>query len=520
MTAEIDESTSRQLTVSEYLDILKRRLWWIIVPTVLGPIIGYSVSLKIPSKYMSQTLVLVEEQKVPDSFVKPVVTELLDQRLATMQEQILSRSRLQPIVERFALFSEKPGLSMDEKLDLTRKAIEIKPVRADFIAGEHPGIEGFYVSFTAANPRLAQQVCGELTSMFMEENLRLREQRAEGTTSFLGSQLDDAKRDLDEQEGKLADFKRRYIGQLPGEDQSNFNMLASLNTQLDAATSAINQLQQNRTYTEAMLSAQLQTWQNLQSGSTTANPETLDQQLSNDQAQLSQLLSKYTETHPDVIQLKNDIEQLKKKIQEHSTSPKPVVKENRSGSEPAQVQQLRAQLVGIQQAIRDKQKDQGRIESKIQEYQSRIQLSPMVEEQYKQLTRDHDTALEFYNDLLKKRNQSEMATDLEKRQQGEQFRVLDPPNLPDKPIYPKRPMFAVGGLAGGFSLGLVLVFFPVFVKKSISNELDVTFYLQLSTLAAIPDLEGSSRRGSQKVSRTRRERSKAIAPQDSVGNHV
>ena len=153
--------------------------------------------------------------------------------------------------------------------------------------------------------------------MFMQENLRVREQRAQGTTDFLGSQLEDAKRDLDEQDAKLATFKRKYLGQLPGEDQGNFNMLASLNSQLDASTQAINQLQQNRTYTEAMLSAQLQSWQNLQASSgNSATPETLDQQLAKDQAQLSELQSKYTETYPDVVRLKNDIEQLKKKIQE------------------------------------------------------------------------------------------------------------------------------------------------------------------------------------------------------------
>ena len=150
--SEFEERNSRQLTAGEYLAILRRRVWWIVVPAMLGPIIGYGISLKLPSRYTSQTLVLVEEQKVPDTFVKPVVTELLDQRLATMQEQILSRSRLQPIVERFGLFADKANLSIDDKIELTRKATEIKPVRPDFGSGR-PGIEGFYVSFTAPNRR-------------------------------------------------------------------------------------------------------------------------------------------------------------------------------------------------------------------------------------------------------------------------------------------------------------------------------------------------------------------------------
>ena len=511
--SEFEERNSRQLTAREYLAILRRRIWWIVVPSMLGPIVGYGISLKLPSRYTSQTLVLVEEQKVPDTFVKPVITELLDQRLATMQEQILSRSRLQPIVERFGLYADKANLSIDDKIELTRKATEIKPVRPDFGSGR-PGIEGFYISFTAPTAGLAQQVCGELTSMFMQENLRVREQRAQGTTDFLGSQLDDAKRGLDEQDAKLATFKRKYLGQLPGEDQGNFNMLASLNSQLDASTQAINQLQQNRTYTEAMLSAQLQSWQNLQASSgNSATPETLDQQLAKDQAQLSELQSKYTETYPDVVRLKNDIEQLKKKIQEQGASPKVSSKETKTGPEPAQVQQLRAQLAGIQQGIRDKEKEQTRIQQQIQMYQARIQLSPVVEEQYKQLTRDHDTALEFYNDLLKKKNESEMGVDLEKRQQGEQFRVLDAPNLPERPTFPKRPLFAAGGLGAGLAVGLGIVFLLEFMKKSIRNEKDVTFYLQMATLATIPDLDEESSKQDDGRSKGLRKRHKSPEPE-------
>ncbi len=299
-------------------------------------------------------------------------------------------------------------------------------------------------------------------------------------------------------------------------------MLNSLNSQLDAATQALNQLQQNRTYTESMLSTQLQSWQNLQaSNGNSATPETLDQQLAKDQEQLSALESKYTETHPDVVRLKNDIAQLKKKIQEQGATAKAPPKEQpRTGPEPAQVQQLRAQLVGMQQAIRDKEKEQARIQQQIQVYQARIQLSPVVEEEYKQLTRDHESALEFYNDLLKKKNQSEMATDLEKRQEGEQFRVLDPPNLPERPTFPKRPLFAAGGLGAGFALGLVIVFLLEFTKKSIRNEKDVLFYLQLPTLATIPDLDSDSGRDHGKRSGRTREKTEKSPEPEAVRTNV
>ncbi len=481
---------NRQLSWEEYLAILRRRMWWILVPTVLGPVIGYGISLRLPTRYTSQTLVLVEQQKVPDSFVKPVVTEILDERLATMQEQILSRSRLQPIIDRYGLFQDNPKLSMEDKLESMRRLVKVTPVHGDF-GGNGGSLPGFYVSYTAPDARLAQQVCGELTSMFMEENLKIREQRSEGTTQFISSQLDDAKRKLDEQDAKLAAFKGKYIGQQPGQEQSNMNMLISLNTQLEANTQAMNQLEQNKTYLEAMLAEQVQAWQGMQSNpGAVTSPATIDQQLAADEAKLSELRSKYTETHPDVVRLKHDIEQLKSKLDSPATAPSVVTTttEKKGLAEPADVQKLRAQLNALLQAIRDKQREQARIQGQIRAYQDRIQMSPVVEEQYKAITRDHEAALAFYNELLNKRNQSEMATDLEKRQQGEQFRVLDPPNLPEKPTFPKRDMFAEAGLAGGLILGLCVAFILEFLGKAIRNEKDVAFYLQLPVLTAIPVL--------------------------------
>jgi polysaccharide chain length determinant protein (PEP-CTERM system associated) len=492
---------TRQLNLDDYLAILRRRKWWIIVPALLGPMIAYAVSLKLPSRYTSQTLVLVEQQKVPDSFVKPVVTGVLDERLATMQEQILSRTRLEPIIDQFGLYRDKQNLSVEDKLGLMRKAIEVTPLRSD--GAPRGTMSGFYVSYTSSDAHLAQQVCGQLTSMFMSENVKVREERSQGTTKFIESQLRDAKANLDEQDEKLADFKRRYIGQLPGEDQANFNMLASLNAQLDATTQALSQLQQNRTYAETMLTGQLQTQQNLQgTGLVSASPDTLEQQLAKDQAMLSEMLSKYTETHPDVVRLKKDIEQLKSKMEAHASAPPTApLKEPKNGTESAQIQQLRAQLAGIEQAIHDKQKEQARVQQQIEKYQARIQLSPAVEAQYKSLTRDHESAQNFYNELLGKRNQSEMATDLERRQEGEQFRVLDPPNLPEKPTFPDRRIFAAGGFGGGLALGLGIVFALEFLKKSIRTDKDVLFYLQLPTLTTVPDLEPDSSKGKNRFFR-------------------
>jgi len=247
--------------------------------------------------------------------------------------------------------------------------------------------------------------------------------------------------------------------------------------------------------------------QNLQSTSlTAASPDTLEQQLAKDQIQLSDLLSKYTETHPDVVRLKNDIAQIKKQIESRGEDPKPLAIQQHHGPEPVQIQQLRAQLASIDQAMRDKQKSQVRIQQEIDKYRARIELSPSIEEQYKAITRDHEAALKFYNDLLSKRNESEMATDLERRQEGEQFRVLDPPNLPDKPTFPDRTKFVAGGLAGGLAIGFGFAVVLELMNKVIRTEKDVLFYLQLPALASVPDLELVSTR---KTGRSRKRRGRA-----------
>ncbi len=488
----------RELSFDDYVSILRRRKWWIIVPAIIAPLLALGISLRLPNRYISQTLVLVEHQKVPDSYVTPVVTEMINARLATMQEQILSRTRLQPIIDRFGLF---PGsnISVEKKVELMRKAVEVKPVRADFGGDARGGLPGFYISFMAPNARLAQQVCGEITSMFMEENLKRREQSAQGTTDFLKTQLEEAKRNLDEQDRQLAAFKQQHIGQLPGQEQGNFNMLASLSTQFDATTQAITRLQQERTYTESMLSQQVQVWQAMQSSRNEngprVTPEILQQQLATAQAQLMALEQRYTATHPDVIKAKKDVALLQKRVDdafaaEAKAAEKPKTgMETRAAFEPVGIQQLRAQLHGMDLAIREKQAAQAELQRQIKTYEGRIQLSPVVEEKHKLLTRDYSTALEFYNQLLTKKNQSEMATDLERRQQGEQFRVLDPPNLPEKPTFPNRPLFAAGGLGGGLGLGLLIALLLEYRDKAIRTEKDVRFYLELPTLMLMPSVE-------------------------------
>ena len=480
--------TQRELSLQDYVAMLRRRWVLIVTLAILGSPFAYGVSRLLPNRYKSQTLVLVAEPTVPSDFVKPVDTSDMSQRLSSMQQQILSRTRLEPIIRQFGLYAADVNrVSMEELVGRLQKAIDVTPIlpMAETRARELPG---FYVAVTLDDPRAAQGVCTAVTSMFIEENLRLRQQHSEDTTQFLVQQLVDAKAKLDEQDGRLAAFKTRYIGSLPDEEKTNLNLLMGLTSQLDAATQALARAQQDKTFAESMLTQQIGAWQAAQSG---RSPETMDQQLAALQVQLAGLQSRYTDDYPDVIKAKNDIAALKKKIAENEEQKKQTVpdKSQKSTIEPAQVAQLRAQIHNYDQVIAEKAREQEQIKQQIRVYQDRVQSSPIIEQQFKELTRDHQTALDFYNDLLKKRDQSAMATDLEHHQEGEQFRVLDPANLPNKPAFPNRPLFALGGFGGGLGLGLAIAFLLEMKDTSMRSERDVEFTLRLPVLAMVPAIE-------------------------------
>ncbi|MGA2888173.1 MAG: Wzz/FepE/Etk N-terminal domain-containing protein [Terracidiphilus sp.] len=469
----------RELTMQDYAEMLKRRLWLILAFTVLLLGIGLGVSYILPPQYVSQTLVLIEQQKVPEDYVKPIVNEDLGARLASMKEQILSRSRIEPIIERFNLY---PGskYTMDDRVELTRKAIGINPIRSD----QSHGMPGFFISFKAQDAHTAQQVCGEITSLFVSANLNAREESAEGTTDFLKQQLADSKRNLDDQDGKLADFERKYIGKLPSQESANLNTLQALTTQLDAATQTVSRIEQDEAFQTAMIAQQMQESSRVDPATGTSE-DALKNQLKDATAQEKELEAIYTPDHPDIAAIKRRIANLRAEIARDSAEPAKAENGSSSSSDAPQLQQLKARLRATKQSSDAAKQEQARIENEVRTYESRVESSPMIEEEYKQVTRDHDTALQFYNALLAKMNESSMATALERRQQGEQFRVMDAPNLPDAPTFPNHLVFSGEGLASGLILGLLLAALLEYRDTSLRNESDVWVFTKLPTLAVI-----------------------------------
>lgn len=476
----------RDLTMEDYVAILKRRYRLIVMSAIVCLVLGVVLSHVIPPQYQSQTLILIEQQKVPEDYVKPVVAQDLDARLASMKEQILSRSRLEPIIRRFNLF---PGGSstMDDRVALTQKAIGVKPIPA----GQSGGMPGFFVSFKASDAHLAQQICGEITSLFVSENLSAREESAEGTTAFLKQQLDESKKSLDAQDARLAAFQQKYFGRLPEQAQSNANTLQALTTQLDAVTQSLSRQQQNVTFLQAMVTQQAHDLQSTEPAASVAAVDERRTQLNALIQQRQTLEAQYTADHPDVIEINRKISALQAQIAASASEPpSSSVTSKVVRPDTPQLQQLKAQLRAALQAMEDAKTEQSHISQQIRTYEARIESSPQVEAEYKQITRDHQTALDFYNSLLKKLNDSSMATALEQRQQGEQFRVMDAPNLPDSPVFPNRLFFALGGLFGGIVIGFMLSGLFEYRDTSLRSERDIWAFTKLSTLAVISHIDG------------------------------
>lgn len=503
---------NRELGFDDYLAIARRRVFLVVVPLLICTCIGFLGSFILTPKYTSRSLLLVEDQVLPAGYVKPIVTERVSDRMTVLTQNVLSRTRLQGLVARLGLASK--GKSIDEVIESIRNNVSVTEAdpgapppgsgssstsnppnasnswRKRAGPGDTADVPGFYISFTTNNARDAQQVCAEITSMILDENLQLRERVAQSTTDFLARQLDEAKRNLDDLDIKLSDFKEAHIGRLPSDEDRNLKMLMAFNSQLDANSQTLNRAQQDLSFTRSLLAQEENVWKDAQSSPTLP---TLKQQLVNLQDQLVMLQARYTADYPDVVKTKRDIAEIQAKLKD-LRSDGDATDAHTARLEPPEILQLKHQAHQDEQTIEQATANQKRLQKAIDLYQSQLALSPEVEEQYKQLTRDNETAHTIYDNLLSNKSAAEMQSEMERKQQGEQMRLLDPADLPPSPSFPIRWMFAAGGAAAGFGLGLVAALWLELRDKSMRDEADVSAALQLPTLVSVPWIGGGENR--------------------------
>jgi uncharacterized protein involved in exopolysaccharide biosynthesis len=486
---------NRELGMEDYLAIAKRRAKIVIFPALIAALLGFLISYALRPKYTSQALLAVTRQLMPAGYVKPIITEKISDRMIALEQQVLSRSRLRPLVSRFGLANN--GKTEDEVIDQIQQNVQVTQAdpsnptvgpsastlsKKKTSFDDSGDVPGFYVNYTADNPRNAQQVCAEITSMLLAANLELRQQVAQSTTDFLSQQLQQAKQNLDELDAKLAEFKKLHLGHLPTDEDKNLRILTGLDAQLDANVQAMDRAQQDKSFAESELAQEMSAWK-LAQGSPNLPP--LRQQLVNLENQLVEMKSRYTDDHPDVVKLQKDIADLKATLK-MDPAQNPFPEDPQAKMEPAEILRLKEQIHQNTEIIARTSREQKRIQGLIDTYQDRLQLSPEVEEQYKQLTRDNETAHTIYDGLLTNQNAAQMQTDMERKQEGEQIRLLDPASLPDAPSFPIRWMFALGGLGAGLCIGISIAFWKEMQDKGIRSESDVVAALELPMLVALP----------------------------------
>ena len=500
MPDELDDQVSR--SVEDYWAIVFRRRWWILLPLFLTWAAVWGVSWLLPSTYQSEALILVEQQKVPDQYVVPNVTTNLQERLQGMTQQILSRTRLQATIDRFHLYPQSHGLNgllkSGDPVEQMRNDIKIELVETP----GHPGeFTAFKMRYSAESPQLARKVNGELTRLFIEGNETAQRELSENTTDFLGNEVADARKNMAEQEAKVAAFKERHLGELPSQLETNVQILTGIQAQLQNTQHAVDAAKQQKLYLESLLQQYQSVRSSLGADSTLTPAQALDKELLDLRLQLKDLQSRYTDQYPDIIAVKEKIaktegmrKQAEIEMAANQKNPKTsniadasAIEELQHGSSTPMMQ-IQSQLKANQMEILNDQKYEKELQSKITEYQARLNLTPATEQELTNISRGYEESKANYNSLLQKQMQSQLATSLEHRQQGEQFRVVDPPSLPKKPSTPNHLRFSWGGLLAGILLGLGLASAIELTDERVRQEKDLEGIVPVRVLVGIPRL--------------------------------
>src|ERR1039457_30385 len=503
MEEELQES-SEPIDFTEIKGIIRRRRWQFLLPFFCGWALVWGASWLIPSSDLSGTLILVEQPSVPEKYVVSNIDSDIQHQLDSITQQILSRTRLIRIIDSLGLYAqERKHASPDDLVWKMSKDIDIELVR-----GDDRKLSAFNIYYADRDPKMAQAATAELANLFITENLVQRQERSENTTKFLEDQLDQARAKLAAQEAKLRVFKDQHLGELPTQTQSNLQILIGLQNQVQANEDSLNRAQQQNTYLESLVNQ----YRAMGSGSKPAEGgpvglAEIDKELDQLKAQLTDLTSHYTDKHPDVRKTREQIartEQMRERIvadmnnRSHTPSPAPTAAQPLD-PKSAPMLEMESQLKANRLEIANREAEIKDEQSKINQYQARLNMAPVMEQQFADITRDYDQSKTDYESLLAKKNQSEMSTDLEKTQQGERFRMLDPPNLPARPYKPNRLLLCGAGLAVGFVLGGGFAALREKLSGKIFSERQSTKLVPVEIIVEIPQIETPQEQASNRM---------------------
>jgi len=484
----------RKYSADDLARLAFRRVWLLILPVAIGTAGALGVSERLPNKYRSETVIMLLPQRVPDSYVKSTLTEKLEDRLVTLESQILSRSRLERIILDLDLYRDRRSrMPMEDVVQRMRDDISVKTEGKEALS--------FRLSYISNDAKVAQKTAERLASLFIEENLRDRENQAEETNQFLESQLQDARLRLVEQEKKLEEYRQRYNGQLPTQAPTNIQAVQSLQFQLQSLSDAADRARERRLLLERQL-ADLQLPETIVAapsaqGSTAAAPAlvtdasggTTAQQLENVRGRLKVLQLRLKPDHPDIRTLERAVRELTAKLATETKSAptgEARVETPAEGIRQKRARDLQAELDVLDHELDQKQQQEKKLRGDMATYQAKLDAVPSREADLVELMRDYSTLQATYQSLLGKREDSKLAANLERRNIGAQFKVLDPARVPERPFSPNRLIISLAGSGGGLALGVFLIGFLEYRDSSFQTEDEVERLCQLPVLALVP----------------------------------
>jgi polysaccharide chain length determinant protein (PEP-CTERM system associated) len=488
-------NSQKSFNLHEYIDIFLKRKRYFVIPLVLA-LAGTLVYLaSTPRWYRSSALVLVMPQKISPDYVKATVTSGVEERLASISQEILSQTRLEQVIREFKLYpSQVKSKPMEVIVESMRKDINIQTPKNEKEKNY------FTISYVGKDPRMVASVTNKLVALFTEENLRMRKQQAQGTSEFLESELKAKRKEVEKAQQEITEFKRRFINELPENRDANLKVLEQLNLQSQKINELIKAAEDRKLIIQNQTTSV--TFKGLEAGHEGRGQfsgglrSPLMVQLSQLKGHLEELQARYTASHPDIVITKKKIADLEKKLAESSGGDKATENSQKGKSgDPVQDQynlfqsEQKTQLAVVDRETNRLKKEDERTRAMISQYQARIEGTPIRELSLSAKLRDFNSLNETYQSLLKKSADAQQAENLEQRQKGEQFRVVDPARVPEKPYKPDVNIVLLIGLVLGLGSGLGITFIREQLDRSFRDAEDLEVTLGLRVMANIPKFD-------------------------------
>src|SRR5215510_12076069 len=541
----------------EYLALLRRRQGQILVVAAALAAIAITGAMVLPAVYRSSATILVHEQEIPTDLVRSTVTSFADERIQVISQQVMTRTVLLQLAEKYDLYEKYRKRDMTEEIvERMRRDIRLSTVDAsvsDRSSGRRANTTiAFRISYDAPDPGRAQKVVTDLVSLYLDENVKARQQSVAQTTAFLAEEAERLAKQIQDTEAKLAAFKRRYAGRLPDSTAVNMQLAERMQSELLRVERELSMLQDRKLSLEAQLPLispnapppanasgervltaedRLRVLQAQYTSSAArygadhpdirrlqreiaalkaeigvpTSTETNGAERQKLEAELAVLKERYSEDHPDVQRVRRSIAALKASKGTEAAPPKQAGRDSAVGAtqrpdNPAYValiSQLEStkrelsQLSALREDLRAKQRD----------YDARLLQIPEIEREYRDLTRDYDNAQTRYREVKAKQMQAEVAVELEKDRKAERFTLSEQANLPERPISPDRPRIVLVGLVASLGAGLGLAWLRDLFNRSVTGPWALARIAPVPILTPIPyiETEGERRRNRRRA---------------------